>query len=213
MNDFAKAVLVLALICFVGGAVIFIKIGTRKSPVRGTLGEQSFNYGAKHWKIVSQRVRDLTLGLVVPIIKELMSRDWFVRSARSGQDVEQSTSKVLSDKQFETLLAKIVTDEYAVGQSTDCLDAQEQGTPLLTSHQSPTLSEDKSKSREKVDLGIFNAPQGAIVEHLDHLAKLHASGALSDEEFKVLKTRFIFQMDDGRVGPFCGRPIDYPDRA
>jgi TPR repeat protein len=214
MDDFGKAVLVLALICFVGGAVIIIKIATPKSRVRGTLGEQSFDYGAKHWKIASQRVRDLTLGLVVPIIKELMFRDWFVRSAiQSGLDVEQGTSKVLSDQQFETLLAKIVTDEYAVGQSTDCLDAQERGTPLPTSHQSPTLSEDKSKSREKVDLGILNEPQGAIVDHLDHLAKLHASGALSDEEFKVLKTRFIFQMDDGRVGPFCGRPIDYPDRA
>jgi hypothetical protein len=62
-----------------------------------------------------------------------------------------------------------------------------------------------------LDLGILNAPQGAIVDHLDHLAKLRAGGALSDEEFKVLKTRLIFQMDDGRVGPFCGRRIDYGD--
>jgi TPR repeat protein len=214
MDEFAKAVLVLALICLVGGATIFIKIGSPKLSLRRTLGQHSFNYGAKHWKSFSQHVRDLALRLVAPIIKELMSRDWFVRSVlQSGQDVEQSTSKVLSDQQFEVLLAKIVTDEYAVGQSTDHPDAQERVAPLAKSHQSPALSEDKAKSRESFDLGILNATQGALVDHLDQLAKLHASGALSDEEFKVLKARIIFQMDDGRVGPFCSRRIDYADRA
>jgi TPR repeat protein len=213
IDDFAKTVLVLALICFVGGAVILIKIGTPKLPVR-TVAEQSFNYVAKHWKSASQRARDLTLGSMVPLIKELMSRDWFVPSTlQSERDVERNKRKVLSDQQFEALLAKIVTDEYAVGKDTDHPDAQERETQLGTSHQSPTLSDDKSTSQEKFDLGILNAPQGAIVDHLDHLAKLHASGTLSDEEFKVLKTRLIFQMDDGRVGPFCGRPIYYPDRA
>jgi TPR repeat protein len=207
IDDFVKAVLILALICFVCGAVILLKIGTRKLPARGTVAEQSFNYVAKRWKSVSQRARDLTLGSVVPIIKELMSRAWFVRSTlRSERDVE-----FLSDRQFDALLAKIVADEYAVGKDTDHPDTQEPGAPLATSHQLQTLSEDKAKSPEKLDLGILNAPQGAIVDHLDHLAKLRAGGALSDEEFKVLKTRLIFQMDDGRVGPFCGRRIDYGD--
>jgi hypothetical protein len=64
------------------------------------------------------------------------------------------------------------------------------------------------ESGESFDLGILNAPQGAIVDHLDQLAKLHVSGALSDEEFKVLKTRFIFQTDYRRMGPICGQRID-----
>jgi hypothetical protein len=202
VGDFAKVVLVLVLICFVGGAAILIKIISPKPPVR--VAGQSFNYVAKHWKSVSQRARDLTLGSGVPIVKELMSRDWFVRSmVQSKQEAEQSKSKVLSDQQFEALLAKIVADEYTVGKDTDYHDGQER-TPLATLDQSPT--------REKLDPGILNAPQAAIVDHLDHLVKLHASGALSDEEFRVLKTRLIFQMDDGRVGPFCSR-VDYVDRA
>jgi TPR repeat protein len=222
IDDSVKVGLVLALICLVCGTVILIKMGAPKLPVRGTVAEQSFNtvaeqslnYVVKHWKSVSQRPRDLTFGSVVPIIKKLMPRDWFVRSAlQSEQDVEQNKSKILSDQQLETLLAKVVADEYGVGKGSDHLDAQEREDPLPTPHQSPTFPEDKAKSREKFDLGILNLPQGAIVDHLDHLAKLHASGALSDEEFKVLKTRLIFQMDDGRVGPFCGRPIDFPDRA
>lgn len=211
MDDFAKAVLVLALICFVGGAVILIKMGTPKLPVYRSVAEQSFNYVAKHWKGVSKRARDLVLGSVVPIIKELMSRDWFLRSTlqleRDGL-VDQDKSKVLSDRQFEALLAKVVADEYAVGKSVDHSDAQEREAPLATSHQPPTLSEDKVKTGENFDLGILNAPPGAIVDHLDRLAKLHASGALSDEEFKVLKTRLIFEMDYRRVGPFCGQRID-----
>jgi TPR repeat protein len=212
IDDFVKAVFLLALICFACGAVILIKIGTPKLPVWRRLAEQSLNYVAKHWKSVSQRARDLTLGSVVPIIKELMSRDWFVRSTpQSERDVEQKKNKVLSDQQFEALLAKIVSDEYAVAKDADHPDAQDPEAPLATSHQSPTSSEDKAKSQEKFDLRILNGPQGAIVDHLGHLAKLHASGALSDEEFKALKTRLIFQMDDGRVGPFCGRRIDYGD--
>jgi hypothetical protein len=208
MDDFAKAVLVLALICFVGSAVILT--GTPKFPVYRSVAEQSFNYVAKHWKGVSKRARDLAFGSVVPLIKELMSRDWFWRSTlqleRDGL-VDQDKSKVLSDRQFEALLAKVVDDEYAVGKSVD----QEQEAPLETSHQPPTLSEDKAKSGENFDLGILNAPPGAIIDHLDRLAKLHASGALSDEEFKVLKTRLIFEMDYRRVGPFCGQRIDYAD--
>jgi TPR repeat protein len=214
IDNFVKAVLVLALICFVCGAVILIKIGSPKLPVRRMVAELSFNDVAKHWKSVLQRARDLTLGSVVPIIKELKSRDWFLRPAlQSEQDVDQNKGKVLSDQQFETLLAKVVADEYGAGKDADHPDAREREDLLVTPHQPPTFSEDKAKSREKLDLGLLSVPEGAIVDHLDHLAKLHASGALSDEEFKVLKTRLIFQMDDGRAGPFCGRPIDFPDRA
>jgi len=213
LGDLAKVVLVLALICFVGGGVILIKIGTPKLPVGRSVAEQSFNYVAKRLKSVSQHASDLTFGSVVAIIKELMSRDWLVRSALQSQpDVEHNASKVLSDQQFEALLGKIVADEYAVGKNIDHPNAQERGAPLAMPHQSLTLSEDKGESREKFDFGILNAPQGAVVDHLDHLAKLHASGALSDEEFNVLKTRLIFQMDDRRVGPFCSRRID-SDRA
>jgi TPR repeat protein len=211
IDNFVKAILVLALICFVCGAVILIKIGTPKLTVRRMVAELSFNYVAKHWKSVSQRARDLTLGSVVPIIKERKSRDWFVRPAlQSEQDVDQNKGKVLSDQQFETLLAKVVADEYGAGKDADHPDAREQEDSLATPHQSPTFSEDKAKSREKFDLGLLSVPEGAIVDHLDQLAKLHASGALSDEEFKVLKTRLIFQMDDGRAGPFCGRPHRFP---
>ena len=204
MDDFAEAVLVLALICFVGGAVIFIKIGTPKLAVRRSVLEQPFSYVvAKHWKSVSQRVRDF-------------SRDWFVRSTlRSEGDAlaEQNKNKALSDQQFEALLAKIVTDEYAIGKNTNHPDIPEREAPLATLRQSPMLSEDKAKSREKFDLGTLNTPQGAIVDHLDRLAKLHASGALSDDEFKALKTKLILYMDGGRVGPFCDRHINYADRA
>jgi TPR repeat protein len=211
IDDFTKAVLVLALICFVSGAVIFIKIGTPKLAVRRSVAVQFFNYVAKHWMGVSKRARDLALGSGVPIIKKLMSRGWFLRSTlpleRDGL-VDQNKSEVLSDRQFEALLAKVVTDEYAVGKSVDHSDARERAAPVAASHQPSALSEDKAKSGENVDLGILNAPQGAIVDHLDQLAKLHASGALSDEEFRVLKTRLIFQMDYGRVGPFCGQRID-----
>jgi TPR repeat protein len=210
IDDFAKTILVLGLIGFVSVAIIFIKIGIPILPIRRSVAEQSFSYFAKHWKSVAQRVRDLALGSMVPIIKELMSRDWLMHStAQSGRDavVEQNNSKAPSDQQFEALLAKIVSDEYAVGKNTDHPDPQEGGAAFSASHQSPTLSEDQAKSREKSDLGILTAPQGAIVDQLDHLAKLHASGALSDEEFKVLKTRLIFQLDEGRVGPFCGGPV------
>jgi hypothetical protein len=190
IDDFAKVVLVLALICFVGGAVIMIKRGTPKLPVRRSVAEQSFNYVAKHWKSISQHATDLTLGSVMPIIKELMSRDWLVRSTLQSE--RDDTSKVLSDQQFEVLLAKIVADEYAGETNTDHPDAPDRRGPVATSQQTPTLSEDKAESREKFDLGILNAPQGSIVDHLDRLAKLHASGALSDEEFKALKTKLIF---------------------
>jgi hypothetical protein len=210
-DDFTRAVLVLALICFVVGAVIFIKIGVPRLTVCRWAAEQSFNYVAKHWKGLSKRAGDLTLGSVVPIIKELMSRDRFLRSTlQEGRDalVDQNKSKALSDQQFEALLAKVVADEYAVGKKANDSDAQERGAPLATSHQPPTLSEDNAKSRENLDLRILNAPQGAIVDHVGQLAKLHASGALSDEEFKVLKTRLIFQMDYAGVCPFCGQRID-----
>jgi hypothetical protein len=208
IGDLAKVVVVLALICFVGGAVILIKIGTPKLPVRRSVAEQSFNQVAKRWKSICQHARDFTIGSVVPIIKELVSRDWFVRSTvQSELDAAHNTSKVLSDQQFEALLGKIVADEYAVGKNINHPDAQERGVPLATPHPTPTLSEYKAESQEKFDLGKLSAPQGTIVDHLDHLAKLHASGTLSDEEFKVLKTRLIFQMDDGRVGPFCGPRI------
>jgi TPR repeat protein len=210
-DDFTRAVLVLALICFVVGAVVFIKIGVPRLTVCRWAAEQSFNYVAKHWKGLSKRAGDLTLGSVVPIIKELMSRDRFLRSTlQEGRDalVDQNKSKALSDQQFEALLAKVVADEYAVGKKANDSDAQERGAPLATSHQPPTLSEDNAKSRENLDLRILNAPQGAIVDHVGQLAKLHASGALSDEEFKVLKTRLIFQMDYAGVCPFCGQRID-----
>jgi TPR repeat protein len=208
-------ILVLGLICLVGGAMLLIKVGFSKLPLRKSVAEQSVNYIAKNWKSVSQRARDLALGSIVPIINDLMSRDWLMRSTlQSERDalVEQNKNKVLSDQQFEELLANIVSDEYAARKNNDHSDPQEGGPSFSTGHQSPTLSEDQAKSREESDLGLLNAPREAIVDRLDRLAKLHARGALSDEEFKVLKTRLIFQMNERRVGPFCGRPIDYADR-
>ena len=217
IDDFAERILILGLAGIVGGAITFIKIGIPRLPVCKAVAERAFSYIAKHWKNASQRARDLTLGSMVPIIKDLMSHDWFMRSAlRSERSAlgDQSKSKALSDQQFEALLGKIVTDEYAVGKNIDQPSSREGEAQFSTSHQSPTLSEDQPKSREETGLELLNATQGAIIDQLDRLTKLHASGALSDEEFKVLKTRFIFQMNERRVGPFCSRCIDdYVDRA
>ena len=90
----------------------------------------------------------------------------------------------------------------------------EKRTDVETVRISDELVVDMAPDGTIYGLELLNATQGAIIDQLDRLTKLHASGALSDEEFKVLKTRFIFQMNERRVGPFCSRCIDdYVDRA